>query len=97
MKSEDYGSVEGVIYRISSIRSPYFLIYDKVLKKSIRCEFNESFTEKVRSAFMKKVSVSGKVYRHENGLPYKVMVEDIDIFPGKEDLPSYQEVLGILS
>ena len=95
-RHQDYGSVEGVLESISSKRGLYFAVYDKILKRSIRCKFNEMLIDKAKEAFMKKVLVSGSITYDKDGYPQAVKVEEMDIFPPKESLPTYNDILGIL-
>jgi len=91
-----FGSVEGVLKAIDLSRKPVFRIYDLLTNKSVRCYFYSNSIEEFKDALEKRVSVSGLVKSREDGEKLSIEVEEIEIFPPEDELPTIQEIIGIL-
>jgi hypothetical protein len=93
---ESLGTVEGRLEAIN-IHGPYrFAVYDAVSGSRAECYFREHLTpEEVGQAIGKRVSVRGKVRTRPTG-EKQMDVLHFRVFPAEEELPSADEVLGIL-
>jgi len=72
-----------------------FKIYD--LDYVIECNFPESLLEQVKNALGRHVEAYGLCSFHAGErFPYKVDVEKMRVFPPSEELPSFEDVHGIM-
>ncbi len=94
----DYGSIEG---RLEAIRdkngSLKVSIRDHLYPRMIECTVPESMVERVLSSFRRRVELTGRIHFRHDGVPIKIEVGDIDLIPEDDDLPSSQDVRGILT
>lgn len=96
-KYKSFGSVEGILKAIDlSNKKPVFRIYDLLTNKSVKCFFPPKFLQTAKDALGRRVSVYGLILSREDGVRVSVEVEDIEIFPNKEQLPTIEEMIGIL-
>ncbi len=95
-KYMSFGSVEGVLKAIDLSRKPVFRIYDLLTNKSVRCYFSSNSIDEIKDALEKRVSVSGLVKSREDGEKLSIEVEEIEIFPPEDELPTIREIIGIL-
>ena len=91
-----FGSVEGVLDAIDLHRKPLFKIYDLLTDKGVKCHFMPSIMDEIKNALGKRVSVYGLIRSREDGQKVSVEVEDMEIFPSETQLPSIEEIIGIL-
>ncbi len=81
---------------ISERKSLRFFVDDDLTSKSIACYFKEENINDVLSAFRKRVSVYGLIMYKSHGEPYSLKVERFRVLKDKDDLPTINDVLGIL-
>jgi hypothetical protein len=93
----DYGTIEG---RLESIQESYgtlqFYIRDAMLRQRVRCYFPEELLPEVFDTFRKRVEVSGVIHYRKNGTPVSIAVEQILGLPDDSELPTAEDVRGIL-
>jgi hypothetical protein len=93
----DYGTIEG---RLESIQESYgtlqFYIRDVMLRQKVRCYFPEELLPAVFDKFRKRIEVSGVIHYRKNGTPVSIEVEQIFGLPDDNDLPTAEDVRGIL-
>jgi hypothetical protein len=93
----DYGTIEG---RLESIQESYgtlqFYIRDAMLRQRVRCYFPEELLPEVFDTFRKRVEVSGVIHYRKNGMPVSIEVEQIIGLPDDSELPTAEDVRGIL-
>jgi hypothetical protein len=93
----DYGAIEG---RLESIQESYgtlqFYIRDAMLRQRVRCYFPEELLPDVFDKFRKRVEVSGVIHYRKNGAPTSIEVEYIAALPDDSELPTAEDVRGIL-
>jgi hypothetical protein len=93
----DYGTIEG---RLESIQESYgtlqFYIRDAMLRQRVRCYFPEELLPEVFETFRKRVEVSGVIHYRKNGTPVSIEVERILGLPDDSELPTAEDVRGIL-
>jgi hypothetical protein len=71
-------------------------IRDDILKQTVRCFFPEDMLPQAFENFRKRVEVSGMVHYRRNGVPISIDVAQIEPLPDDTELPSANEVRGIL-
>jgi hypothetical protein len=93
----DYGTIEG---RLETIQESYgtlqFYIRDALLRQRVRCYFPEVLLPAVFETFRKRVEVSGVIHYRKNGTPVSIEVEHILGLPDDNELPTAEDVRGIL-
>ena len=98
LRPTDFGTIEGVLETISIRGRPHFAVRDLVMRKQVRCLITETklFARAV-PALGKRVAVTGMIRYRETGDPAHIAVRDIKTFLGQAELPSADDVYGILS
>jgi len=92
----DWGTVEG---RLDILRGHYgfdFLVYDVLTGRSVTCRFAEEYADEVRDAWRRRVSASGLIRHRANGDPISMDVDEFMVLPEEDELPTIQDVRGIL-
>lgn len=93
---EDYGSVEGILEVVSAHEKLECTIYDTVGERAIRCDLIEDRIEDAISSFRKRVEVFGRVHYRKDGMAVRVLADKIVKFPSPSEVPTLQEMRGIL-
>jgi len=96
IQREEFGSFEGTLKIISAVQGLHFQIYEFVHNRAIKCLMDERLVQKALGAFNKRVSVYGIIKYSKGGIPGSIHVQDLRIFKDEEELPSANDVLGIL-
>lgn len=93
----DFGTIEG---RLETIQESYgtlqFFIRDAMLRQRVRCYFPEELLPDVFDKFRKRVEVSGIIHYRKNGTPVSIEAEHIIGLPDDSELPTAEDVRGIL-
>jgi hypothetical protein len=93
----DFGTIEG---RLETIQESYgtlqFFIRDAMLRQRVRCYFPEELLPEVFDKFRKRVEVSGIIRYRKNGTPMSIEAEHIVGLPDDSELPTAEDVRGIL-
>ena len=91
------GSIEGVLEQINiHDRANVFGLYPEIGPSRVQCYFGSSLIDKAISAVGERVSVSGTLkYKPDENFPYSVDVDDIDIYPRDDELPTFDDLRGI--
>jgi len=92
----DFGTVEGRLTAIQEQGTLQLLLKDEWLKQTVRCRVPEEKLPEAFAAFRKRVEVSGTIHYRRNGTPISVDVETIEILPDDSELPSFDDVRGLL-
>ena len=93
----EIGSIEGRLQMISSRGGFHFGVWDVVSDKFIRCNVRKERFPDVYRAFDHRVAVLGMVRFRKTGEPVSIDVEKIVTLPEDKDLPTHEEVYGIMS
>jgi hypothetical protein len=93
----DYGTIEGRLESIQEVHSGLqFHIRDAMLRQKVRCYFPEELLPEVFEKFRKRVEVSGLIHYRKSGIPIGIEAERIQILPDDSELPTAEDVRGIL-
>jgi hypothetical protein len=95
-KYEDYGSVEGKLQSISSRGELKFILYECLTDKAVKCVFQEDLLAKAVQSFNKRIYVFGILRYNNTHDPVSIVVQELDVFPDDNDLPTFSEMKGIL-
>ncbi len=94
--SKALGSVEGQLLTISERGSLKVVIYEALTDRAIDCHIDDFMLEDAMNAFGKRVYVYGLISYNKQGLPNRIIVEDMRIFPEDEAIPTAREICGLL-
>ena len=97
-KYKSFGTVEGILKAIDLSRNPLFRVYDLLTNKSVRCYFDNQSTsmDMIKKSLEQRVAISGLITSREDGEKISINVEEIEIFPQEDELPTITEMIGIL-
>jgi len=94
---KDFGTIEGRLESIQDRSGKLQLqIRDAALRQTIRCNFPETMLDDAFRCFRKRVEISGTIHYRRNGVPISIEVAGIERLPEDDELPSPDEVRGIL-
>ncbi len=91
-------TIDGKLEEINIHKDPNtFRIYLSVpLGTYVSCKFSSDLLKKVQSALGRFVSVSGEcTYHFDSPMPYKIDVQEIEVLPPSDELPSLRDLYGI--
>jgi hypothetical protein len=95
---KDYGTLEGRLLVLSAQGgTPSIAVVDPLSERAVRCWVSDDLFEEAIKAFRKRVSVTGLIHYRRDGQPNSIEVDELSVFPEPMDLPSAEEVHGILS
>ncbi len=94
--AKELGSIEGKLQTISERGGPKIIVYDALTDKPIRCNVTEEMLYDMTGAFGKRVYVYGLISYNKSGIPTSIKAEEFKVFPKEEELPSADEIRGIL-
>lgn len=93
----DYGTVEGIMDTVRDREGRLeFRVKDPVLGQVVMCHIADEQLQEAFSTFRKRVEVSGVIHYRRDGVPKSIEVESIEALPSDDDLPSPDDVRGIL-
>lgn len=92
----DVGTVEGRLEAIQDHGGLELRVRDPALRLTVKCYVPEDMLQKAFSQFRKRVEVSGLVHYRRNGTPVSIEASNIEPLPDDTDLPTAEEVRGIL-
>lgn len=95
--TSDFGTVEGRLEAVNVHGGRrQFVIYDDLTGERIECHFGHRIaTDEIKVD--RRVAVTGEIRSRENGEIVSVIAERIEVFPPDDELPTSDEVLGILA
>lgn len=93
----EIGSIEGRLQMISSRGSLHVGVWDDIWGRRVRCFIRPEMEDEVKDAFRHRVSVNGLIRLKKTGEPVSIEVESVDIIPPDKELPTADEVCGILA
>lgn len=93
----DYGTVEGYLDTVSDKNGRLaFRVKDALLGITVQCYIDDERLSEAFGEFRHRVEVSGVIRYRKDGTPTSIRVDKMDRIPGDDELPSPEEVLGIL-
>lgn len=93
---KDYGTAEGRLTAIQEQGTLQLLLKDEWLKQTVRCYVPEEQLPDAFANFRRRVEVSGVIHYRRNGTPISVEVEAIEPLPDDDELPSSNDVRGLM-
>jgi len=90
------GSLSGRLDSVNVHNILQFHIYPVIGPTKILCIFPDSLLPDVRKAIRNNVNVTGILrYKRRETFPYRIDVEEIEIYPPPQDLPTLQSIRGM--
>ena len=94
---EEWGTVEGRVESLTVHRKRAFNLYEPISGDRIECSFGRRIpADEIGNAVEKRVAVSGKIVYRGDKIVH-VLAEEIEVFPSDDQLPTIEDVLGILA
>jgi hypothetical protein len=96
-KYEGLGTIEGTLEAITIHGRHEFSIYDALDNRRVRCTFGAAIPlAEIKAGFGGRVSAYGTIHYRASGEPVSVDVESFEALPDDADLPSADDVRGLL-
>jgi hypothetical protein len=95
-RSKSVGSVLGRLDTIAVHRNTEIRVWDENGNRPIRCWYPIALEETVKSLLRERVLVTGVVSYNPNGQPVSVEVTGIERYPSESELPTIEEMSGLL-
>ena len=74
-----------------------FLLRDRLTGRRVPCCFGDAVSrEEIKNLFGKRIAVTGEIRSRRSGERASIDVSSVYVFPREEDLPSPDEVRGLL-
>lgn len=97
VKYRSFGSIEGMLQTISERGSKRFMVYDSLTDGRVRCNIDDDeIMHKATEAFAKRVYVYGAISYDSMGNPKSIKAEELRVFKDNQDLPTADDVCGII-
>lgn len=95
---KDVGSIEGRLQAIQETSGNLRIkIKDPLYPRAIECKLPESMIDEALATFRKRVEITGIIHYRQSGDPISIEVSAIDVLPDDDELPSADDVRGILA
>jgi len=95
-KSRAMGSIEGRLLTVSKRSNPRVFVVEFLTNKSVQCNITDYLIPEALSAFDKRVYVFGMISYTKEGHPKSIKAEELKIFPDQKELPTFDQMCGIL-
>lgn len=92
------GSIEGKLVGISGQDGMYAIaIKDRLRDRKVRCRIPENILERALKSFESRVIARGIIWSRIDGSAIRIDVRDFETVPDDHELPSEEDVRGILN
>jgi hypothetical protein len=94
----DFGSIEGTLNAIQDASGGLELrVKDLLWPRPVRCSLPEEMLPDAISHFRRRVELFGEIHYRKDDTPESIRVERLDPLPSDDDLPSIDDVRGLLA
>lgn len=94
----DFGTIEGRLEAIQDAGGAIKIrVKDFLYPKAINCVVPERLIDKVLGSFRKRVEIEGRIHYRRDGTPISIEAQIIDELPEDDELPSADDVRGIMA
>jgi len=94
----DFGTIEGRLEAIiDAAGSLKIRVKDFLYPKAINCVVPEKLVQGVLDSFRKRVEIEGRIHYRKDGTPISIEAHIIDVIPEDNELPSADDVRGIMA
>lgn len=94
---ESYGSIEGCLDGANIHKDPYFHIYTALNDRLIKCNVDKKMTQRMLDCLGQRVYIYGLIQSRNDGERVSILVQEIESLPSEDELPTIQEMIGILA
>jgi hypothetical protein len=96
VKYESQGSVVGHLDAITVHKRDEFRVWDENTARPVTCGFARKLEDTIKSLLRRKVTVYGELHSNRRGEPVFIRVEGIEPMRSREELPSIEEMSGLV-
>lgn len=94
----DWGTVEGKLETVTVHGRRQFVIFDELTGQRIECQFAHRIAlDQITPGMERRVAVTGEIRSRESGEIVSVVATNIEVFPPDDELPTADDVRGILA
>ena len=94
----DYGSIEGTLHAIQDRAGNLEIrVQDLLWTRAIKCLIPEEMLEEALRLSNHRVELFGEIHYRRDDTPDSIRVNRLEQFPNDDDLPTIEEVRGLLS
>jgi len=94
----DFGTIEGRLEAIlDASGSLKIRVRNYLFPRAINCVVPEQMIEDVFRSFRKRVEIDGRIHYRRDGTPISIEASTIDVLPEDENLPTADDVRGIMA
>jgi len=95
-KITSVGTVVGRLEGLTIHGKKMLVVYEQLTGRRVECVFPVVMLDKALAGFNKRISVYGTIHSRTTGEKISVDVEEMEIFPPDSELPTAEDVRGIL-
>ena len=96
-ETRSIGTIEGELEGLIVHGDKRFLLYDRLTGRRVTCYFGDSVSwDGLGDVFGKRVAVTGEIRSRRSGKRASINVSKYYVFPHEDELPSADEVRGLL-
>jgi hypothetical protein len=93
----DYGTIDGKLEAIQDSGGLQLRVRDSLFQNLVTCVLRDDMLANAFSNFRRRVEVSGVIHYRTNGSPISIVADAIAPLPDDSELPSHNDVRGILA
>lgn len=94
----DFGTIEGRLEAFQDTAGSLKIrVKDFLHPKAINCIFPERMLDIVLGSFGERVEIEGRIHYRPDGTPISIEAQIIDVLPQDYDLPTANDVRGIMA
>ena len=91
------GTIEGELEGLIIHGRKRFLLCDRLTGRRVTCYFSDEISwEEIKDLFGKRMAVTGEIHSRRSGERASINVSSYYVFPREEDLPSPEDVRGLI-
>ncbi len=94
---ESQGSIVGSLDSITVHKSREFRVWDEFTGRAVTCKFGEALLDQVKKSLKHRVIVYGTVKRNARSRPVYIMVSGIEPQLDESQLPTIEEMSGLVN
>lgn len=95
-KYKNYGSIVGKLEAISVHSGNEFRVWDEKTGKPVRCKFDTSQEDSVKSLLRQRVIVTGEILSNSGGMPISLGLRELSSV-GEHSLPTIDQMRGLVT
>ena len=93
---QTFGSAEGILQLVELQDRAYFRLINTFTDRRVTIYFSRELAEKIPEFLDKRIGAYGRLYYNAKDEVAAIMATEISVFPDEADLPTVDEITGIL-